>query len=72
MRQYLTNFGLGFLGGYFFARHLRKRRASRDKSRSVSLTVRQTLASRAFDGKVRTFPVIHAKRNAVAVTEVKF
>jgi hypothetical protein len=36
------------------------------------LTIRQTLASRAFDGKVRTFPVLDAERNAVAVTEVKF
>jgi hypothetical protein len=34
-------------------------------ARSVSLTVRQTLASRTLDGKVRTFPIIAAKLDAV-------
>jgi hypothetical protein len=66
----LTNFGLlflgfGFFGGWYLARFLRMRRASREKSRLVRLTVRQTLASRAFDGKVRTFPVADTERNAV-------
>jgi hypothetical protein len=69
VRQYLTNFGLGF--GCLFALQRRKRRASRLKSRSVSLTIRQTLASRALDGKVCTFPVADAERNAVGVTEDK-
>jgi len=34
-------------------------------ARSVSLTVRQTLASRTLDGKVRTFPIIAAKLDPV-------
>jgi len=34
--------------------------------------IRQTLASRAFDGKVRAFLVANAKRNAVAATEIEF
>jgi hypothetical protein len=38
----------------------------------MRLTIRQTLASRAFDGKVRTFPVLDAERNAVAVAEIEF
>jgi len=54
-----------------FARQRKKRRASRLKSDLVRLTIRETLASRAFDGKVRTFPVADTERNAVAVTEVK-
>ncbi len=62
VRQYLTNFGLG-LG--CFARQRRNRRASLLRSRLVRLAIRQMLASRALDGKVRTFPVIDAKRHAV-------
>jgi hypothetical protein len=54
-----------------FARHFRKRRASLRRSRFVRLTVRQTLASRAFYGKVRAFPVADAERNAVAIMEIK-
>jgi hypothetical protein len=57
VRQYLTNFGLDFS---CLERHRRKRLASLLKFRSVSLTVRQTLASRTLDGKVRTFPVVDA------------
>jgi hypothetical protein len=58
--------------GKRFARHRRNRRASRDRSRSVSLTIRQTLASRALDGKVRTFPIVDAKGDTVGITEVEF
>jgi hypothetical protein len=36
------------------------------------LTIRQTLASRTLDGKVRTFPVVNAKGDTVGITEVKF
>jgi hypothetical protein len=57
VRQYLTNFGLG-LGS--FARQRRDRRASLLRSRLVRLTIRETLASRALNGKVRTFPVMDA------------
>jgi hypothetical protein len=49
-----------------------KRRARRDKSRLVRLTIRQTLASRTLDGNVRTFPVVDAKGDAVGVAEVEF
>lgn len=64
-RQYLTNFGLGFFGGYFLLRQRIKRRASRDRSRSVRLTIRQTLASRAFDGKVCPLTIGHTERGTV-------
>jgi hypothetical protein len=67
-RHYLTNFCLGFGR---FARERKNRLASRLKSRLVRLTIRQTLASRTPDGKVRAFPVIDAKRHAVRITEVK-
>jgi hypothetical protein len=53
VRQYLTKRGFGF---GFLARPRRKRRANRLKSGSVSLTIRQTLASRTPDGNVCTFP----------------
>jgi hypothetical protein len=43
----LTNFGLGLR----FARQRRKRRASLEKSGLVTPPIRQTLASRAFNGK---------------------
>jgi hypothetical protein len=65
VRQYLTNFGLGFRFGYRFARQRKNRRASLLKSDLVRLTIRETLASRALDGNVCTFPVIDAKRHAV-------
>jgi hypothetical protein len=42
------------------------RRIRRLKSSLVRLTIRQTLASRALDGKVRAFPVIDAKRHVNA------
>jgi hypothetical protein len=57
VRQYLTDFGFDF---GCFERRRRKRLASRKRSRSVSLTIRQTLASRTLDGKVRTFPIVDA------------
>ena len=38
---------------------------------TVSLTIRQTLASRVLDGKVRTFPIVDAKGDPVGITEVK-
>src|SRR5258708_2972076 len=47
------------------------RRIRRLKSSLVRLTIRQTLASRALDGKVRTCPVVDAKRHAVRITEIK-
>jgi hypothetical protein len=53
-------------------RQRRNRRADRLKSLLVRLTIRQTLASRALDGKVRTFPVVHAHGDTVGVTEIKF
>jgi len=40
-------------------------RASREKFLLVSLTIRQTLASCTFNGKVCTYPIVDAKRNAV-------
>jgi hypothetical protein len=36
------------------------------------LTIRQTLASRALDGKICPFPVVNAQCDAVGITEVKF
>jgi hypothetical protein len=51
---------------------LRIRRISRLKFGLVRLTVRETLASRAFNGKVRAFPIVDAERNAVRRTEIKF
>ena len=48
-----------------FDRQRRKRRANRDLSLLVRLTIRQTLASRTFDSKVCTFPVLNAERGAV-------
>ncbi len=69
VRQYLTNLGLG-LGS--FDRQRRKRPAFLEKSGSVSLSVRQTLASRALDGKVRAFPVIEAQLHAVIEAEIVF
>lgn len=56
-RQYLTNFGLGFGS---FERQRINRPAFLLKSGSVSLTIRQTLASSTLDGKVRTFPIAKA------------
>jgi hypothetical protein len=47
------------------------RRMNRPKSALVRLAIRQTLASRALDGKVRTFPIVDAKRNAVRIPEIK-
>lgn len=35
------------------------------------LAIRQTLSSRAFDGKVRTFSIANSERDAVAVAEIK-
>lgn len=67
VRQYLTNLGLG-LGS--FERQRRKRPAFLEKSGSVSLTIRQTLASRTLDGKVRAFPVIEAQLHAVIEAEI--
>jgi hypothetical protein len=58
----------GYIGGRgalaFLSPQCRNRRVGREKSFLVELTMRQMLASRG--------PVINAKRNAVAVTEVKF
>lgn len=49
------------LGGFqFFRRQRRKRRACRLKSHLVRLTIRESLAGRTLDGKVRTFPVVDA------------
>jgi hypothetical protein len=62
VRQYLTNFGFGFFSR---DRQRKNRLASLLKSRLVSLTIRQTLASRTLDGKVRTFPIVDAKSHAV-------
>jgi hypothetical protein len=69
VRQYFTNVCLGF---GCFARQRKNRLASREKSRSVSLTIRQTLASRALDGKVCPFPIVNAQGDTVGITEVKF
>ena len=69
VRQYLTNLTRGF---FCRDRQRRKRRVSRLKSGLVRLTIRQTLASRTLDGKVRTFPVMDAKGDAVGIAEVKF
>lgn len=70
VRQYLTNFGFGF--GCLFARQRMNRRANRLKSGSVNLTIRQTLAGRALEGKVCLFPVGDAQGDTVGITEVKF
>lgn len=48
------------------------RRARCLKSGLVRLTICQTIARSTLDGKVRSFPVVDAQRNAVRVTEVKF
>jgi hypothetical protein len=56
----LTNCGLAFSGGYFLLRKPMNWRAKRDRSRLVSLTICQALASGALDGKVCTFPVVLA------------
>jgi hypothetical protein len=69
VRQYLTNFGLGF---GCFARHRRKRRASLEKSGLVTPPIRQTLASRILDGKRSPFPIVHAEGDAVRIPEIEF
>jgi hypothetical protein len=53
--------GYGFLLGSSFALQRRTRRASRDKSSLVRLTLRRTLATTCRDGKVLRFPVIYAQ-----------
>jgi hypothetical protein len=55
VRQYLTNLGLGF--SWRFARQRRKRPASLEKSGLVTPPIRQTLASRTFDGTLCAFQI---------------
>jgi hypothetical protein len=69
VRQYLTNFGLGF---GCFARQRKKRLASREKSGLVTPPIRQTLASSVLNGKCSPFPIVHPKGDAVGISEIEF
>jgi hypothetical protein len=56
----------------FFLRQRRNRFAAALESGFVRLPIRETLARRIHNGARRTFPIVHAEGNAVAVAEVVF
>ena len=69
VRQYLTNFGAG---RFWFARQRRKRLAFSLNVGAIGPSIGEALANDALGQFVSALSVIHAKRNAVVMTEIKF